>query len=87
LLSALTGNTGREGGGMQTTQNPNFDGFAKLVFAGMGPRVKVAAISVWDYAHGDGKKLNAKTYGDGVAEHIDKHYRQSISNGWLPDYG
>ncbi|MEO7387700.1 MAG: molybdopterin-dependent oxidoreductase, partial [Gammaproteobacteria bacterium] len=86
LMCALTGNTGREGGGMQTTQLSKSDGFAKFVFAGIGPRVKVAAISVWDYAKGDGKALNEKTYGQEMADHLDKHYRQSINNGWLPDY-
>jgi DMSO reductase family type II enzyme molybdopterin subunit len=86
LMCALTGNTGREGGGMQTTQLSKSDGFAKFVFAGIGPRVKVAAISVWDYAKGDGKGLNEKTYGQEMAEHLDKHYRASINNGWLPDY-
>jgi len=86
LMCALTGNTGREGGGMQTTQLNKADGFAKFVFAGVGPRIKVAAISVWDYAHADGKALNEKTYGQELAEHYDKHYRQSINNGWLPDY-
>ena len=86
LMCALTGNTGREGGGMQTTQLPKGDGFAKFVFAGIGPRVKVAAISVWDYAKADGKALNEKTYGSELAEHFDKHYRESINNGWLPDY-
>ena len=86
LMCALTGNTGREGGGMQTTQMAKADGFAQFVFAGIGPRVKVAAISVWDYAHGDGKGLNEKTYGSEMAEHVDKHYHASINNGWLPDY-
>lgn len=86
LMCALTGNTGREGGGMQTTQNPNADGLLKFVFADIGPRLKVAAISVLDYARGDGKALNAKTYGDGVADHFDKYYRESINNGWIPDY-
>jgi DMSO reductase family type II enzyme molybdopterin subunit len=86
LMCALTGDTGREGGGMQTTQLAKGDGFAKFVFAGVGPRIKVAAISVWDYAKGDGKALNEKTYGTEIAEHFDKHYRQSINNGWLPDY-
>ena len=87
LMCALTGNTGREGGGMQTTQLPRGDGFAKFVFAGVGPRVKVAAISIWDYAHGDGKGLNEEVYGGEMAEKVDAHYRQSINNGWLPDYG
>ncbi len=86
LMLALTGNTGREGGGMQTTQNPKGDGFVQFGFAGIGPNAKVAAISVWDYARGDGRALNAEVYGEELAEHIDKAYRQSIANGWLPDY-
>ncbi|MBK6598888.1 MAG: molybdopterin-dependent oxidoreductase [Proteobacteria bacterium] len=87
LMCALTGNTGREGGGMQTTQLANSDGVVKFAFAGLGPRAKIAALSVWDYARGDGKQLNAKTYGDKTANHLDEHYRQAIGNGWLPDYG
>ena len=55
MIGALTGNTGREGGEIQTTQNPNADGFIQFVFAGIGPLAKVAAISIWDYARGDGK--------------------------------
>jgi DMSO reductase family type II enzyme molybdopterin subunit len=87
LMCALTGDTGREGGGVQTTQLPNADGAIKFAFTGLGPRVKVAAISVWDYARGDGRALNRQTYGEEVAEHIDAHYREAIGNGWLPDYG
>ncbi len=87
LMCALTGNTGREGGGMQTTQLGKADGILKAVFEGVGPRLKVAAISVWDYAKGDGKALNSAVYGNELAEHYDKHYRESISRGWLPDYG
>lgn len=86
LLCALTGNTGREGGGMQTSQLPNADGVLKYVFADIGPRVKVAAISVWDYAHADGKALNEQIYGEATARHIDEHYRSSIDQGWMPDY-
>jgi len=86
LMCALTGNTGREGGGMQTTQLGKSDGFAKFVFAGIGPRVKVAAISIWDYAKADGKAQNEKAYGQEMAEKVDRHYRESINNGWLPDY-
>jgi len=86
LMCALTGNTGREGGGMQTTQLAKADGTLKFVFAGVGPRLKVAAISVWDYAHGDGKELNESAYGTQQAQHFDKYYREAIANGWLPDY-
>ena len=86
LMCALTGNTGREGGGMQTTQLGKADGILKFVFEGVGPRLKVAAISVWDYAKGDGKALNTAVYGAELADHFDKHYRESIQKGWLPDY-
>ena len=86
LMCALTGDTGREGGGMQTTQLGKADGLLKFVFEGVGPRLKVAAISVWDYAKADGKALNTEVYGDKLANHIDSHYQQSINNGWLPDY-
>ena len=47
---------------------------------------KVAAISVWDYAHGDGRALNESAYGKELAEHYDRHYREAIGNRWLPDY-
>lgn len=86
LMCALTGNTGREGGGLQITNLAKADGFAKFVFAGIGPRVKIAAISIWDYAKADGKGLNEQTYGKKMADHLDKHYQASINNGWLPDY-
>ena len=87
LMCALTGNTGREGGGMQTTLLPKGGGVAKFAFSGLGPRAKFASLSVWDYAQGDGRQLNAKVYGDKIANHFDGHYRQAIGNGWLPDYG
>ena len=86
LMCALTGNTGREGGGIQTTQNPNADGFVQFGFAGIGPLAKVAAISIWDYARGDGKALNAQIYGEEFAEHVDKNYKESVAKGWIPDY-
>ena len=86
LMCGLTGNTGREGGGLQTTQLSKADGIMQFVIDGVGPRLKVAAISIWDYAHGDGKSLNTKAYGEDKANEIDAAYRESISNGWLPDY-
>ncbi|MCK6370501.1 MAG: molybdopterin-dependent oxidoreductase, partial [Gammaproteobacteria bacterium] len=86
LMCALTGNTGREGGGMQTTQLASADGILQFVFADIGPRLKVAAISVWDYAHVDGKGLNEDSYGKDLAEHFDRHYQEAIANRWLPDY-
>ncbi|MCC5793437.1 MAG: molybdopterin-dependent oxidoreductase [Chromatiales bacterium] len=86
LMCGLTGNTGRAGGGMQTTQLSKADGIMQFVTEGIGPRLKIAAISIWDYAHGDGKELNTQAYGEETANYIDDHYRESIRNGWLPDY-
>jgi len=86
LMCALTGNTGREGGGVQTTQLPNADGIFAYVFAGLGPRLRIAALAVWDYAHADGRATNEAVYGKEFAEHIDKHYKQAQQNYWLPDY-
>jgi DMSO reductase family type II enzyme molybdopterin subunit len=86
LMCALTGNTGREGGGVQTTQLQDAQGMFKYVFAGVGPRLRIAAISYWDYAKTDGRKLNAAVYGEEYADHIDKHYRAAIDKRWIPDY-
>ncbi len=86
LMCALTGNTGRAGGGLQTTQLPRGDGLLKYVFNGVGPRLKVAALSLWDYAHADGAELNRKVYGETYAEHVDSHYRQAVERHWIPDY-
>jgi DMSO reductase family type II enzyme molybdopterin subunit len=87
LMTALTGNTGREGGGVQTTQLPRGDGLLKYTFNGVGPRLKVAAISIWDYAHAGHEKTNREVYGDQFADKVEGSYREAIQNGWLPDYG
>ncbi len=86
LMCALTGNTGREGGGMQTTQLPKADGVMKYAFAGTGPRLRVAALSLWDYAHANHKEVTAQVYGEEYAEYLDKHHRESVANDWIPDY-
>ncbi len=86
LMCALTGNTGREGGGMQTTQLPKADGVMKYAFAGTGPRLRVAALSLWDYAHANHKEVTAQVYGEEFAEYIDRHHRESVARGWIPDY-
>ena len=87
LMCALTGNTGREGGGMQTTQLPNGDGLLKYAFNGVGPRLKIAAISLWDYAHANHEKTNRDVYGDQFADKVEGAYRDAIDNKWIPDYG
>jgi DMSO reductase family type II enzyme molybdopterin subunit len=86
LMSALTGNTGREGGGVQTTQLPQAQGIFSYVFAGLGPRLRIAALAVWDYAKADGRANNERVYGKEFADHIDKHYQVATQKRWLPDY-
>ena len=87
LMCALTGDTGREGGGLQTTNMPRPDGMQKYFFDGLGPRLRVAALSTWDYAKTDNRQLNASIYGEELADHIDSHYREAIERKWMPDYG
>ncbi|MDJ0928384.1 MAG: molybdopterin-dependent oxidoreductase [Gammaproteobacteria bacterium] len=86
LMSALTGNTGRAGGGVQTTQLANADGFMAFVMNGVGPRLRVAAVSLWDYAHVDGAQMNRDVYGENYAAHVDGHYQAAVQNGWIPNY-
>ena len=71
---------------MQTTQLPNGDGLLAYVFNGAPPSLKVAAISMWDYAHADGEGLNRRVYGDAVADHIESHHKRAIEQRWIPDY-
>jgi len=86
LMCALTGNTGKEGGGLQTTNLPKADGMFKLVFEGVGPRIRIASLAVWDYAHGDGKKLNTQNFGAEMAQHIDRQYQEALANYWVPKH-
>jgi DMSO reductase family type II enzyme molybdopterin subunit len=86
LMCALTGNTGREGGGIQTTQLPSADGLMGYAFNGMGPRLNVQAISLWDYVHSEGAKTTRKIYGDAIADHFESHHEQAVENHWIPDF-
>jgi len=86
LMCALTGNTGRAGGGLQTTQLAKGDGLMKYVFNGMGPRLNIAAISLWDYVHSDGAETTKRIYGENLANHYDEYHQKSVDNGWIPDY-
>ncbi len=86
LMCALTGNTGREGGGVQTTQLANGDGLMSYAFNGMGPRLNVQAISLWDYVHNDGSSTTREIYGDKLADHFDSHHQQAVDNQWIPDF-
>ena len=78
LMCALTGNTGREGGGVQTTQLPNGDGLMGYAFNGLGPRLNVQAISLWDYVHSDGAQMtNRKFTAMTFADHYESHHAAS----------
>ena len=86
LMCALTGNTGRDGGGVQTTQLPKGDGLMAYAFNGLGPRLNVVAISLWDYVHGDAAKINKEIYGETLANHVESHHQQAVDNKWIPDH-
>ena len=86
LMCALTGNTGRAGGGVQTTQLANGDGLMKYVFNGLGPRLNIAAISLWDYVHSEGEDMNRQIYGDQLADHYAKYHAESVAKRWIPDH-
>ena len=84
FVNALTGNTGREGGGLQTTQLPDAQGIFKYVFAGLGPRLRIAAIAYWDYATNNGKANNERIFGKEYAEYVDQYYSEAQKNFWVP---
>ncbi len=86
LMSALTGNTGREGGGVQTTQLSKADGVFAYVFAGLGPRLRIAALSVWDYSRSNGREHNERIYGKEYADHVHKYYQEAVQKNWLPEF-
>lgn len=86
LLLSLTGNLGPAGGGLQLTNLAKEDGYLAYMFAGLTPALRVATASRWDYVHCGLKDLNAAIYGPVVAEHVDRHFRESVQNRWFPDY-
>jgi len=86
LMCALTGNTGRAGGGLQTTQMAKGDGLMKYAFNGMGPRLNIAAIALWDYVHSDGAEMTKRIYGEKLANHYDHYHQKSVENHWIPDH-
>ena len=59
-------------------------GIFGYVFAGLGPRLRIAAIWLyWDYANNDGRAANERIYGKEYADHIDSHYQQAKKNYWI----
>jgi DMSO reductase family type II enzyme molybdopterin subunit len=86
LLLAVTGNHGKEGAGLQHA-NYGFSTQERFASANIPPTVRMTTTSRWDYTHANHKELNRQVYGDELAEHIDKHYQESIDRGWFQDYG
>ena len=86
LLLALTGSTGKEGGGLQIANSPNARGLTQFGFSDVGPAFRLISSTTWDYDHADMKELNQKIYGNDLAEKFDRYYKKSIEEDWFPDY-
>lgn len=87
LLLALTGSTGKEGGGLQIANAPKTRGMMAFAFADVGPAFRMISATTWDYEHGRMKELTARVYGEELAEEWDAHYRESIREDYFPSYG
>ncbi|TDJ47340.1 MAG: hypothetical protein E2O52_03275, partial [Gammaproteobacteria bacterium] len=87
LLLSITGNLGKPGGGFQFMNMARGDDQMAFSFDGLPPALRAATLSRWDYTHADGKALNREMYGDGLADHFDRYFQESIEKGWFPDYG
>jgi len=85
LLLSLTGNIGREGGGLQIGNSAKTQTMA-FAFDGVGPAFRGISGTTWDYDHGDMKGLNKAIYGEELANEFDQHYQQSIRRGWFPSH-
>lgn len=83
LLLSLTGNLGREGGGLQIGNSAKTQTMA-FAFDGIGPAFRGISGTNWDYDHGNMKELNRTTYGKELADEFDEHYQESIQKGWFP---
>lgn len=85
LLLSLTGNLGREGGGLQIGNSAKTQTMA-FAFDGIGPTFRGISGTTWDYDHGNMKDLNQATYGKELADEFDQHYQESIRKGWFPSH-
>jgi complex iron-sulfur molybdoenzyme family reductase subunit alpha len=85
LLVALTGNTGKNGGGFnhyvgQERIWPE-EGFKKLAFPEGGKKQRFQNTTLWTYVHSanrDEHKYNGKR--------IEEYIEESVSKGWMPLY-
>ena len=86
LMLALTGSTGKEGGGLQVANAPVARGMNQFGFSDVGPAFRLISATTWDYDHADMKDLNERMYGKKLADNFDKYYKKSIEEDWFPDY-
>ena len=86
LLLCLTGNTGKEGGGLTITNLAKDDAVFPFAMRNPVAAFRVATLSRWDYVHGNMKELNKDVYGEELAEEYDKYFQESVDKGWFPDY-
>ena len=93
LMLALTGSTGKEGGGLQIANSPNARGMTQFGFSDVGPAFRLISGTTWDYDHADMKELNSKIYGNELAEKFDRYYKKKyrrrlvsrLQPEWLED--
>ena len=86
LLLSLTGNIGKEGGGLQIWNMPSEHDQLAFIFEGIPPTFRVATMARWDYAHTDGRSLNEEMYGKELADHFESYHQKSMTEGAFPDY-
>lgn len=84
LLASLTGNIGKIGGGF-FTWNPIYD-LQGVQRVALMPHMRVIPWVVWDYVHGELKKVTELYLGKETADFIDKYVKESVQKGWMPLY-
>ena len=86
LLVSLTGNLGKEGGGLQLDESlVNRTAQFAFMLAGLPADRRITTMVRWDYAHGNMKALTEQVYGKALADSIEASVQKSVQNGW-PDY-
>ncbi|MBT7752949.1 MAG: molybdopterin-dependent oxidoreductase [Gammaproteobacteria bacterium] len=86
LLLCITGNTGKEGGGLTITNLAKDDAVFPFAMKNPAAAFRVATLSRWDYVHANMKEFNEDIYGKELAGEMDDYFNQSVKNGWFPDY-
>jgi anaerobic selenocysteine-containing dehydrogenase len=86
LLLCITGNTGKEGGGLTITNLAKDDAVFPFALSNPAAAFRVATLSRWDYVHADMKELNEDAFGKELADEMDKYFQESVEKGWFPDY-